>query len=58
MGDMKVCASGEGEAMELAEQEPAMTICHLLTNTLSIPYQGGPTPAHKMYSGMGATSGR
>ena len=52
MGDMKVYVIGEGEAMELAEQKPAMSIRHLLTHTSSIPYQGGPTPAHKMYSGM------
>ena len=49
---MKVYVNGEGDDMELDQQDPAMTVRHLLTHTSGIPYQGGPTPAHRLYEGL------
>ena len=52
IGDMKVYVRGEGVGMEFEDQKPSMTVRHLLTHTSGIPYQGGPTPAHRMYAGL------
>ena len=46
---MKVYAGADSNNMQFEEQNPAMTIRHLLTHTSGIPYQGGPTPAHQLY---------
>lgn len=53
--NMKVYVSGDGEEMELEEQDTPMTVHHLLTHTSGIPY-GGRSPAMSTYNDLG-TSG-